>query len=72
MLLGFVSLSYGLIFGLLTSFFFKQCKFLHVSAITETFLMIGFSYMVYFIADFTTIAGIKMSGIISLLVSGIV
>jgi NhaP-type Na+/H+ or K+/H+ antiporter len=71
-LLGFVSLSYGLIFGLLTSFFFKHCSFLHVSAITETFLMIGFSYMSYFMADFTTIAGIKMSGIISLLTCGIV
>lgn len=71
-LLGFISLSIGLIFGLFSSFFFKHCTFLRVNAITETFLLIASSYMSYFISDFTTVAGIKMSGIISLLTCGIV
>jgi NhaP-type Na+/H+ or K+/H+ antiporter len=71
-LLGFISLSIGLIFGFVTSFVFKHCGFLRVNAITETFLLVAFSYMSYFVSDFTIVFGIKMSGIISLLTCGIV
>jgi len=72
LILGLISLAYGFVFGFLTSFVFKHCSFLRVNAITETFLLIAFSYMSYFISDFTVVAGIKMSGIISLLTCGIV
>lgn len=71
-MLGFVSLAIGVIFGFLTSYIFKHASFLRVNAITETFLILAFSMMTYFIADLTVVAGIKMSGIISILVCGIV
>jgi len=71
-MLGLVSLTIGLIFGLITSFIFKKASFLRVSAVTETFLLLAFSMMSYFLAELTVIAGIKMSGIISLLTCGIV
>ena len=71
-MLGLVSLMIGLIFGLLTSFIFKNASFLRVNAVTETFLLLAFSLMSYFLADLTVLAGIKMSGIISLLTCGIV
>ena len=72
LMLGIVSLTIGLIFGLMTSFIFKRASFLRVSAITETFLLLAFGMISYFIADLTVVAGIKMSGIISLLTCGIV
>lgn len=62
----------GLIFGFLSSFVFKHCGFLRVNAITETFLIVAFSYICYLGTEFTYIAGIRMSGIISLLTCGIV
>lgn len=71
-LLGVVSLSYGLLFGFMTSFIFKHCSFLRVNAVTETFLILSLSMLSYFIAELTEIAGIHMSGIISLLTCGIV
>lgn len=71
-LLGVVSLSIGAIFGFFTSWIFKHASFLRVNAITETFLIIAFSYISYFVSDFTVLAGIRMSGIISLLTCGIV
>jgi len=71
-LLGFVSLAIGVFFGFLTSFLFKNARFLGASAITETFLILSLSMLSYFISDLTVIAGIKMSGIISLLTCGII
>lgn len=71
-LLGFVSLTIGLLFGFLTSFLFKHCGFLRVNAITETFLILSLSMLSYFLADMTVLAGIRMSGIISLLTCGII
>jgi NhaP-type Na+/H+ or K+/H+ antiporter len=71
-MLGIVSLSIGLIFGFLTSYIFKHAKFLRVNAITETFLIFSFSMASYFVAQSIIIAGIEMSGIISLLTCGIV
>jgi len=71
-MLGFVSLTIGLIFGFLTSLIFKKASFLRVNPITETFLLLAFSMMSYFVSDLTVVAGIKMSGIISLLTCGIV
>jgi NhaP-type Na+/H+ or K+/H+ antiporter len=71
-MLGIVSLSIGLLFGLLTSFIFKHCRFLRVNPIIETFLLFAFSMVSYFVSDLTVIANIEMSGIISLLTCGIV
>jgi len=67
-----VSLSVGLVMGLLTSFVFKHAPFLKVNAVIETFLMIAFSLASYFISSSIKIAGLEMSGIISLLTCGIV
>jgi NhaP-type Na+/H+ or K+/H+ antiporter len=72
LILGVVSLAIGVFFGFLTSWIFKHASFLRVNAITETFLLVSFSYLSYFIADLTEIASIKMSGIISLLTCGII
>jgi len=71
-MLGIISTVIGLVAGLLTSLIFKKVRFLSASAITETFLLLAFSMMSYYIADLTVIAGIKMSGIISLLTCGII
>ena len=71
-MLGIVSLTICLIFGFITSLIFKKASFLRVNPITETFLLLAFSMMSYFVSDFTVVAGIKMSGMISLLTCGIV
>jgi hypothetical protein len=71
-MLGVVSLGIGVIFGFLTSFLFKHARFLTVSAITETFIIFSISLVSYFSSELTTIAGIQMSGIISLLTCGII
>jgi len=42
-MLGIVSLSIGVFFGLLTSAAFKKADFLHVNPIVETVLMLAFS-----------------------------
>ena len=72
LLLGIVSLAIGIIFGFLTSFIFKYANFLRVNAITESFLLFSFSLASYFVSDSIEILGVQMSGIISLLVCGIV
>lgn len=71
-MLGFISLSVGVLMGLITSFIFKHCSFLRVNAIIETFLLFAFSVLSYFISDSIVIANIQMSGIISLLTCGVV
>jgi NhaP-type Na+/H+ or K+/H+ antiporter len=71
-LLGVVSLAIGVLIGFFTSALFKHCGFLRVSAITETFLILALSMASYFLAEMTELAGIRMSGIISLLTCGIV
>lgn len=71
-LLGVVSLLVGLVMGLLTSFIFKHAPYLRVNAVIETFLMFAFSLASYFISQSIIIAGLEMSGIISLLACGIV
>lgn len=71
-LLGIVSLSYGLIFGFLTSYIFKYCAFLRENAVTETFLICAISSVAYFVAEMTVLMNINMSGIIALLTCGIV
>jgi len=67
-----VSLTVGLIFGFMTSFLFKHAPFLKVNAVIETFLIFAFSLASYFVSNSIEILGLEMSGIISLLVCGIV
>ena len=66
LLLGFVSLLIGIVFGLIGSYAFKRLRFLTVSSIRETILIYIFAYLAYSLSTF-----LNMSGIISLLTSGI-
>jgi hypothetical protein len=70
--LGIVSLLIGLICGLFTCFIFKVAPQLRANAISQTFFLMAFSVISYYIADVVVIAGIEMSGIISLLACGII
>lgn len=67
-----VSLTIGVFFALLSSFFFKHAPWIRVNAVIETFLMASFSLTSYFTSNSIKIAGLEMSGIISLLSCGIV
>jgi NhaP-type Na+/H+ or K+/H+ antiporter len=71
-LLGIVSLSYGLVFGFFTSWMFKTFEFLRINAVIETFLICAISMIAYFSAEMTVIMNINMSGIIALLTCGII
>lgn len=71
-MLGIISLSLGAIMGFVTSLMFKHMRFLTHSAVCETFVIVGMSMFTYFAADMIIIAGIQMSGIISLLTCGII
>ena len=51
---------------------FKHWRFLTVSAVTETFIMITLGFLSYFTAENTTLLGLQMSGIISLLTFAII
>jgi sodium/hydrogen exchanger-like protein 6/7 len=67
LLLGVASLGIGIIFGLIGSYIFKRMRFLTVSAVKETLLIFCFGYMAYATGEL-----VHMSGIISLLTSGVV
>jgi len=47
-------------------------RFLTHNAVCETFVIVGMSMFTYFATDMIIIAGIEMSGIISLLTCGII
>lgn len=67
-----VSIAIGLFFGFATAYMFKNYRFLNTSVVTETFIMIAMAMMAYFIATLTKILGLEMSGMIALLVCGII
>jgi len=67
-----VSIAIGLVFGFATAYLFKNFRFLNTSVVTETFIMIAMAMMAYFIATMTKILGLEMSGMIALLVCGII
>ena len=48
--LAVVSITIGVIFGMLTSLMFKHMRFLTSSAVTETFIMIAMGFGGYFVA----------------------
>lgn len=70
--LAVVSVAIGVIFGFGIALMFKHLRFLTISAVTETFLMLMFSLMAYYISEITVILGLDMSGIISLLTCAII
>jgi sodium/hydrogen exchanger-like protein 6/7 len=61
------SVGIGLVFGLLASYILKKMRFISVSAIKETLFIFSVGYLTYAIGEL-----FHMSGIISLLTSGIV
>lgn len=56
-LLAFISLGLGLLFGFVTSFAFKHLSFIRVNPITEVFLMFAFSMVSYFTSNAIIING---------------
>ena len=73
LLLGIVSISVGLIFGLSLALIFKHVRFLTISPMVETFLVFSFCYISYFTSSLIKLPnGLEMSGIISLLTCAIV
>ena len=60
------SIGIGIFFGFLASLTLKKLRFITVSAIKETLLIFSFGYLTYSIGELA-----HMSGIISLLTSGI-
>ena len=71
LLLGVVSILVGLVYGMITSLVFKHFRFMTVTPIIETFLIFAICLTAYFTSELLIIAGIQMSGIISLLTCGI-
>lgn len=67
LLLGFGSVGIGIVYGLIASFFLKKMRFISVSSIKETLLIFCFGYLAYATGEFA-----HLSGIISLLTSGII
>jgi len=70
--LAIVSVAIGMFFGMLTAFMFKHVRFLTISAVTETFIMLAMGFISYYVAGLTKILGLEMSGIISLLTCSII
>ncbi len=65
--LGLASIAIGLAYGLLGSYIFKAMRFVTVSAVKETLLIFCIGYLAYGTGEVS-----HMSGIISLLTSGVV
>jgi sodium/hydrogen exchanger-like protein 6/7 len=65
--LGAGSLGIGLAYGLICSLLLKKCRFLATSAIKESLLIFCFGYLAYSTGEIA-----HMSGIISLLTSGVI
>ena len=67
LMLGFGSVGIGLAYGLIASFILKKMRFISVSSIKETLLIFCFGYLAYSTGELA-----HLSGIISLLTSGII
>lgn len=72
LLLGVISISGGLFFGIGVCLLFKYVRFLTISPVIETFLIFMFCMSAYFATGLIKINGLEMSGIIALLTCGIV
>jgi sodium/hydrogen exchanger-like protein 6/7/sodium/hydrogen exchanger 8 len=71
-ILAVVSVGIGAFFGFMTALLFKNFRFLNASVVTETFIMIAMALLAYFISTMTVILNLEMSGMISILVCGII
>lgn len=67
-----VSLLIGMFFGCLSTLMFKHMHFLTKSVITETLITYAVAMLSYYVATMTKIFDIEMSGIISILMTGII
>lgn len=65
-ILSTVSAMIGFVFGLLTGLVTKYCRFLTRNPVQETFALILFAFMSYYVADM-----FKYSGIISIIVTAV-
>jgi NhaP-type Na+/H+ or K+/H+ antiporter len=65
--LGTGSIGIGILYGLVASYFLKKMRFLTVSSIKETLMIFCFGYLAYSTGELA-----HMSGIISLLTSGVI
>lgn len=70
--LAVVSVGFGVLFGFMTALMFKHFRFLTISAVIETFIMLAMGFISYNVAESTKILGLEMSGIISLLTTSII
>ena len=70
--LAIVSVGFGILFGFATALLFKHFRFLTISAVIETFIMLAVGFMSYYIAESTVILGLEMSGIIAILTYAII
>jgi len=71
-ILAVVSVGIGAFFGFMTALLFKNFRFLNASVVTETFIMLAMALLAYFISTMTVILNLEMSGMISILVCGII
>ena len=67
LLLSICSVLIGIVCGLLGTLMIKQFRFLTISVVKETLVILVVGFIAYFIAD-----AVKYSGIISLMAAGIV
>jgi len=74
LLLGVISVSVGLLFGICSSLLFKHARFLTFSPIIETFLVFVSCYASYFVTNMIKLPNstLEMSGIIAICTCGIV
>ena len=70
--LAFISIGTGIFFGFATALMFKYMRFLTISAVTETFIMLVMGFFAYYLAEITVVFGLDMSGIISMLTYAII
>jgi sodium/hydrogen exchanger-like protein 6/7/sodium/hydrogen exchanger 8 len=72
MILAVVSVTIGVICGFGTALIFKNFRFLNASVVTETFIMVAMALLAYFVATMTVVLNLEMSGMIAILVCGII
>ena len=67
-----ISLAIGIFFGFASTLMFKHMPFLTRSVVTETLITYAMAMLSYYVATMTKVLDIEMSGIISILMTGII
>ena len=70
--LAVISVAFGIIFGFATALLFKHFRFLTISCVIETFVMLAMGFTAYYVAEAIIFLGLDMSGIIALLTCSII